>query len=49
VLFFEVYKDLAAFDVHRASDHLLRFKAAFQGMVTGEQPLRQGGLEPQPT
>ena len=49
VLFFEVYKDLAAFDVHRASDYLLRFKAAFQDMVTGEQPLRQGDLEPQAT
>ncbi len=49
VLFFEVYQDLAAFDVHRASDHLVRFKAAFQDMVTGEQSLRQGGLEPQPT
>jgi quinol monooxygenase YgiN len=42
VLFFEAYDDAAAFDAHRASDHLAKFKAAFQGMVTGEQPLRQG-------
>ena len=45
VLFFEAYDHLAAFDVHRASDHLVRFKAAFHDMVTGEQPLRQGVLE----
>ncbi len=45
VLFFEAYDDVAAFDAHRASDHLVHFKAAFQGMVTGEQPLRQGVLE----
>lgn len=47
VLFFEVYDDAAAFDVHRASDHLMRFKAAFQEMVTGERPLRQGRREPE--
>lgn len=46
VLFFEVYDDDAAFEAHRASDHLRRFQAAFQGMVAGEQPLRQGRLEP---
>jgi quinol monooxygenase YgiN len=46
VLFFEVYDDIAAFNVHGASDHLVRFKAAFQGMVTAEQPLRQGRREP---
>ncbi len=45
VLFFEAYDHVAAFDVHRASDHLARFKAAFKDMVTGEQPLRQGVLE----
>ena len=45
VLFFEAYDHVAAFDVHRASQHLMRFKAAFQDMVTGEQPLRQGVLE----
>lgn len=45
VLFFEAYEDVAAFDAHRASDHLVRFKAAFQDMVTGEQPLRQGQRE----
>lgn len=45
VLFFEAYDDVAAFDAHRASDHLARFKAAFQHMVTGEQPLRLGVLE----
>lgn len=45
VLFFEAYDHVDAFDVHRASDHLVRFKAAFQDMVTSEQPLRQGVLE----
>lgn len=45
LLFFEAYDDAAAFDAHRASDHLVRFKVAFQDMVTGEQPLRQGLLE----
>lgn len=45
VLFFEAYDDAAAFDAHRASGHLLRFKAAFQDMVRGEQPLRQGQRE----
>jgi quinol monooxygenase YgiN len=45
VLFFEVYEDAAAFDAHRASDHLVRFKAAFPDMVTGERPLRQGRRE----
>ena len=49
VLFFEAYDHVAAFDLHRASDHLARFKAAFQDMVTGEQPLRQGVLEGQRT
>ena len=47
LLFFEVYDDIAAFDVHRASDHLARFKATFPGMVTSEQPLRLGSLEPE--
>lgn len=46
VLFFEVYDDAAAFEAHRASEHLRRFQAAFQGMVAGEQPLRLGRLEP---
>lgn len=45
VLFFEAYDDAAAFEAHRASDHLVRFKAAFQDMVTGEQPLRRGQRE----
>ena len=44
VLFYEVYDDGAAFEAHRASDHLVRFKAAFRDLVTGEQPLRQGSL-----
>ena len=42
VLFFEAYDDAAAFDAHCASAHLVRFKAAFQAMVSSEQPLRQG-------
>jgi quinol monooxygenase YgiN len=42
VLFFEAYDDAAAFDAHRASDHLARFKATFQDMVKSERPLRQG-------
>lgn len=45
VLFFEAYDDAAAFEGHRASDHLLRFKAAFKDLVTGERPLRQGWRE----
>lgn len=45
VLFFEAYDDAAAFDAHRAAGHLVRFKAAFQDMVTDEQPLRQGQRE----
>lgn len=45
LLFFEVYDDAAAFDAHRASDHLARFKAAFKDMVAGEQPLRVGQLQ----
>ena len=45
MLFFEAYDDAAAFDAHCASDHLVRFKAAFQDMVTGELPLRQGQCE----
>jgi quinol monooxygenase YgiN len=49
VLFFEAYDHVSAFDLHRASDHLARFKAAFQDMVTGEQPLRQGALEQERT
>lgn len=44
LLFFEVYDDAAAFDVHRGSDHLARFKAAFKDLVVGEQPLRLGQL-----
>jgi quinol monooxygenase YgiN len=45
VLFFEVYDDDVAFDAHRASGHLARFRADFQEMLTGEQPLRQGRRE----
>lgn len=45
VLFFEAYDHAAAFDAHCASSHLARFKAAFQGMVVSEQPLRQGQRE----
>lgn len=42
VLFFEVYDDADAFETHRASPHLTRFKAAFDGMVQAEMPLRYG-------
>ena len=42
VLFFEAYDDVGAFNAHRASDHLVRFKAKFVDKVAGEQPLRQG-------
>lgn len=45
VLFLEAYDDAAAFGTHCRSAHLLRFKAAFQDMVKGERPLRQGRLE----
>lgn len=44
LLFFEVYDDAAAFNTHRCSDHLARFKAAFKDLVVGEQPLRLGQL-----
>lgn len=46
VLFFEAYDDAAAFEAHRASGHLARFQAAFQGWLTAEQPFRQGRLVP---
>lgn len=42
VLFFETYDDDAAFNAHRHSDHLQRFKEAFKDMVMSEQPLRKG-------
>ena len=45
VLFFEAYDDASAFDAHRTSDHLVRFKVAFRDMVTGEQALRFGRRE----
>lgn len=44
LLFFEVYDDASAFEAHRASDHLARFKAAFKDLVVSEQPLRLGQL-----
>lgn len=43
-LLFEVYDDAAAFDAHRGSDHLARFKAAFKDLIGSEQPLRLGQL-----
>ena len=46
VLFFEVYGDDAAFEAHCAAGHLSAFKLAFADLVTGEQPLRHGRLEP---
>ena len=45
LLFYEVYDDAAAFEAHRASDHLARFKAAFKDLVVSEQPLRLGQLK----
>lgn len=42
VLFYEVYDGMAAFEAHCQSTHLRRFKAAFQGMIAAERPLRRG-------
>ena len=42
VLFYEAYDDAAAFEAHRSSAHLARFKAAFPPLIVGERPLRRG-------
>ena len=44
VVFHEVYDGTPAFEAHRESAHLARFKAAFQELVAGERPLRKGRL-----
>lgn len=48
LLFFEVYDDTAAFEAHRGSGHLSRFKEAFKDLVVAEQPLRLGLLRGNP-
>lgn len=42
VLFYEAYDDEAAFEMHRRSAHLARFKTAFPPLIVGERPLRRG-------
>lgn len=42
VLFYESYDDAAAFEAHRRSAHLVRFKVAFPPLIVGERPLRRG-------
>jgi quinol monooxygenase YgiN len=43
VLFYEVYDGMTAFEAHCRSNHLARFKAAFDDLA-GERPLRKGWL-----
>jgi quinol monooxygenase YgiN len=42
VLFYETCADAAAFEVHRGSAQLARFKAALVPLTKGERPLRRG-------
>jgi quinol monooxygenase YgiN len=42
VLFYETYDDEAAFAAHGQAAHLARFKAAREGLVAAERPLRRG-------
>ena len=42
VLFYEAYDDAAAFEAHRQSADLARFKAAFPTLIVAERPLRRG-------
>ena len=42
VLFYEAYDDAAAFEAHRESAHLARFKDAFPPLIIGERALRKG-------
>ncbi|SDI41510.1 putative quinol monooxygenase [Propionivibrio dicarboxylicus] len=42
ILFYEVYDGIGAFDEHRQTSHLARFKKAFKKMIVAERPLRLG-------
>lgn len=44
VLFYEAYDDASAFEAHRQSTHLARFKAAFPPLIVAERLLRRGLL-----
>jgi len=40
VVFYEVYDDRAAFDAHKETPHLARFRAAFPPLVKAQLPVR---------
>jgi len=42
VLFYEIYRDRAAFDVHLDTPHLARFRAGFPACIERELPVRFG-------
>jgi quinol monooxygenase YgiN len=42
VLFYEVYDDRAAFDLHLETPHLARFRAGFPACIERELPVRFG-------
>lgn len=42
VLFYEIYRDRAAFDVHLETPHLERFRAGFPACIERELPVRFG-------
>lgn len=44
VLFYELYDDRSAFDLHLQTPHLKRFLAGFPALVVRELPVRFGGL-----
>lgn len=46
VLFYELYDDRSAFDLHLQTPHLKRFQAGFPALVLRELPVRFGGLRP---
>lgn len=40
VVFYEVYDDRAAFDAHKETPHLARFRAVFPALVKAQLPVR---------
>ncbi|WP_426413418.1 putative quinol monooxygenase [Bradyrhizobium ganzhouense] len=40
VLFYEVYEDQAAFDVHLRTPHLAQFRAGFPALIVAEREVR---------
>lgn len=44
VLFYELYDDRQAFDLHLQTPHLKRFQAGFPALVVRELPVRLGTL-----